>query len=155
MRHRSLTNSRPAKNLEFRETYMQHEFEDELLPYFPLFGHRTVKVPGYDAEFMMHNGLYPLEPHHAFGGRKGRWDRDWNLVAVCRPVHEWCERYKFDGRVLVLRLKLDKAEWDEADAHACLGMYPLGDIFKQQCEFPFAESIRVELCRQVEAGAIP
>lgn len=142
MKRRSATNSRPAEDLAFRETYMQHEFEDELLPYFPLFGVRTVKVPGYAPELMMHNGIYPLECHHAFGGRLGRWDRGWNLLAVCRTVHEFCERYKTDGRVLAIRRKLDKGEWDDAGAIACLGMSPMGWLHGVTCSLPFAETIR-------------
>lgn len=127
---------------------MQHEFEDELLPYFPLACWRTVKVPGYEPELMMHNGLYPLECHHAWGGRRGRFDRDWNLLAVCRPVHEFCERYKTSGRVLALRRKLDKGEHDEDDAYKCLGMYPLGWLHGVTCEFPFAEAIRQTLVKE-------
>lgn len=148
MKRRSPTNSRPAEDLEFRETYMQHEFEDELLPYFPIYGRGTVMLPGQDIEFKMHGGLYPLECHHAFGGRMGRWDREWNLLAVCRTVHDWCERFKTDGRVLAIRRKLDNGEWDEEDAFRCLGMLPLGWIQGQVCEHKFAESIRREIIRK-------
>lgn len=88
MRRRSLTNSRPAEDLEFRETYMQHEYEDELLPYFPIAGINEVMVPGYEYTLRMHNGLYPLECHHAFGGRLGRWVSNRGLVACCEDERD-------------------------------------------------------------------
>lgn len=120
---------------------------DELLPYFPTYGDGLARIPGYEQPLPMFDTA-SRDPHHIFGGRMGRWDRIWNLAAVSRPTHEFCERFKTDGRVIALRMKLDKREWNEADAYACLKMHPLGWIQGQSCEHQFAENIRVEIVRR-------
>lgn len=153
MRRRSLKNSHPERNESFRDAYMGSHFYDELLPYFPCNGCGMALVPGYDKALPQH-GTDAVEAHHSWGGRKGRWDKAWNLIAVCRPVHEFVERHKTDGRVLGLRLKIDQGIWDEADAFRSLGMYPLGWLSGVVCAHSFAEAIRQELVRQSAAGEI-
>lgn len=153
MRRRSPTNSNPARDEDVRAAYMESHYYDELLPYFPTNGCGMVTVPGHPKPLSMH-GTDASECHHAFGGRTGRWDKPWNLVAVCRPCHEWLEANKTMGRVLAIRLKLDQGLWDEADAHDALGFYPLGWIQGFTCRLPWVEAIRAEIVRQVEAGAI-
>lgn len=156
MRRRSRTNSRPQEDLGLRETYMEHVFDDELLPYFPLDGIHTVKVPGHDYPLRMHHGAYPLECHHLWGRAlgNGRWDRVWNLVGICRPVHEFCHRYRVDGIVLCLRRKFDAGEWRFDEAKECLGFDPHGWLEARACQFGWAERIRGVLINEIAKGEV-
>ena len=154
MKHRSNTNSRPAEDLDYRREYSDSHWYDELLPYFPTQGCGMVRVPGWPKALPMH-GTDADHVHHIFGGRLGRWDRPWNIVKVCsKPVHEWLEDFKTDGRVIGLRFMLDKGRWNEEDCFRCLGRYQLGWIQGVRCEFPFAEAIRMEIVRQIQTGGI-
>ncbi len=154
MRHRSKTNSQHEEDPALIAHLKATVFYDELLAYFPIAEIGNVKVPGWSQTLSMH-GTDARDPHHIWGGTKGRFDRLWNVVMVCRPCHDFCETWKTDGRVIAMRRKLDAGLWDECDAYRCLGMKPLGWISGVRCEHNFAERIRVEIVRQVEAGELP
>lgn len=148
MKRVSTENSRPAEDWEVWSEYLNRpdKQDDELLKYFPAWDRGWVSVTIPPVTTHMHVETMSEETHHIFGGRMGRWDREWNMVRVCKLVHRWCERYKTDGRILALHHKLLKNEWDEADAFKCLGMYPLGWASCQTPEHawvvPYWEAIR-------------
>lgn len=68
-----------------------------------------------------------LEPHHLFGGCH-RWDIVTNIVAVCRPVHDWCHRNRQCATILAIWVKLEKGEFDRDLLRECMGKDPLGEI---------------------------
>lgn len=69
------------------------------------------------------------DPHHINGGRGGRWDFVSNLLAVSRDAHEWVERYKTDGRILALWIKLQKGEFDAAEWKLASGKFVEGFLW--------------------------
>lgn len=117
----------PVEDLDLRYGY-KHEREEEcceLIHYFPRASQNEVYIHDGNMRTLMNVAAYGEEIHHIFSQRE-RWDRTWNLVYICKRVHQWCERYKNPGRVLAIYHKLKVGEWDEDNAHACLGFWPLG-----------------------------
>ncbi len=116
MRYRSKTNSRKWEDLRFRADYLdQNRERDELLHLFPNYGAEAIVQIGNVVHSMSLRYTQGLEPHHIAGGANGarRWDVATNLVAVSNTVHRWCEKYRPEGMVLCISVKMDKGEWDE------------------------------------------
>lgn len=123
MRHRSKTNSRPAEDLEVRRRYRAENPDCELFIWFcEYFEDRD----GHD-------------PHHIFGGTSGRHDFVSNLVTVSRSAHEWCERWKFDGRVICLWIKHVKNELDPDEVRRASGSYLAGWLTKKEATHDFVQ----------------
>lgn len=158
MRRKGLANHHPETDAAAVQAYRDSVFYDELLPYFPVCGLGRSMLPrktiGDDWPSFSTHGTDAFHIHHIWATGRQRWDRRWNLVHICKPVHDWCHSHPIDGRVIAMRRKLDAGQWDEADAFACLGMKPLGWIQGVKCQWNFAELIRREIVRQVEAGEI-
>ena len=93
LRHRSKTNSNYHEDLGLRADYMAAHPLCELSDLLGMGRH-----------------VGATDPHHLFGGNKGRWDLWSNLMALSRPAHLWCEQYKTDGRVLAVYVKLVKKQ---------------------------------------------
>lgn len=58
------------------------------------------------------------ELHHIMGSRKGRADMVTNLIMLSKPAHDWCHKFRTEGNVLCLWVKLAKGElsWSEFEA---------------------------------------
>lgn len=94
MRRRSLTNSRPCEDIPLRREYMD--------------AHPVCE----SCRLFRRQPNAACDPHHAFGGRRGRRDGVGNLLAMCRECHEWMEQNKNDGRLVFLLLKDRNGELD-------------------------------------------
>ena len=98
LKPRSKTNSRPWENLGLRRQYMDENPICEL------------------SEILGYGRREPAcDPHHLFGGSRGRVDCVSNLLAVSRKAHLWAEQYKTDGRVIGVWVKLVRKQELRAD----------------------------------------
>lgn len=105
----------------------------ELAPLFPL----ARRIPGRWREVILPHEfgepqlvVFPAvatDPHHILGGVHGcrRWDLVTHILNSSRPLHNWVERYVWDGIVLCLYVKMKKNELDAAKLGAIL--HPNGD----------------------------
>jgi hypothetical protein len=87
---------------------------------------------------------------HGHGGNR-RWDRTWNLIALSWYTHTFCHAYPVDGLAMCLYAKIQKNEWDAAEARETLGMNLVGYLYGKSCEHDFAETIRMDL---IDVGVI-
>lgn len=62
-----------------------------------------------------------VEADHIWGGNGGRWDVVSNLIASCRPCHEWKTRNETMGRIAAYWVKLKSAEVNEDEFRAISG----------------------------------
>lgn len=124
LRRVSKTNSRHWQDETFRREYLAAQTGCELIHLFP--GRPEVaEIPdGKAISYMVRNLMPASDPHHLCGGANGsrRWDVLTNLVGVCRPVHEWVERYRPEGMVLCIKAKMKKGEYDEDVMKMVLGL---------------------------------
>jgi hypothetical protein len=157
VRRKSLTNSNPAEDLELRHLYRDANPYDEIARYFQKWDTRGyVSVPHPGVVTHMHGyDTTATEVHHIFGGFGGnrRWDRTWNLIHLHQDTHRFVERYHADGIALCLLRKLEKSEYDDAEAFRVLGKSPLGWLDGQRCEHAFAESVRLRVLAFAGRGA--
>lgn len=88
-----------------------------------------------------------LEPHHIFGGPH-RWDIVTNLLAVCRPVHDWCHRERQSATILGIWVKQSKDEFDRELVRECMGFDPIGVIEYYDVE-PWVDEVRMVIFERV------
>jgi hypothetical protein len=104
-----MTNSNRWENLELRRRYLREHPWDEVAPYFPQRDGNHCKIPTHTGGIWISaNHSTACDPHHITGGLLGtpRWDLQTNLIALCRPVHEWAEQYSADGLCFCCYAKL-------------------------------------------------
>ena len=142
MKRRSKTNSRRHENLALREYYRQKNVWNELKD----------RIPG------IYGTSFAEEIHHIAKGSGGtsRWDVVTNLISLSRESHAWCERYKWDGMILCLAVKLNKSEYDPVVFRETVlgltrpGASVAGYLMRKPCEFPWVEPIKKKVCEQIE-----
>jgi hypothetical protein len=84
-----------------------------------------------------------LEPHHIFGGCH-RWDLESNIVAVCRPVHDWAHKNRQSATVVSIWLKLKQGVFDRELIRECMGFDPIGVIAAYKLE-EWTERMRMDV----------
>lgn len=88
-----------------------------------------------------------VEPHHIFRGIH-RWDIEPNVIAVCRPVHDYLtdKRYSMNANVLAVWCKIEKGEWDVELMKKCFGgMCPMAAMERWTLTEKWAIELRNEL----------
>lgn len=147
MRHRSKTNSRPHEDLIFREEYRDANPFCEIARLFPEWDRGWTKIPGSPNDTIVRALDTPTTQIHHIGWGGQRWDTKWNLIALGGWSHDFCHKNKWDGLALCLKAKIDKGEWNAADAMIRLGYDLMGKLYYQPCKYEFAETIRKELMK--------
>jgi hypothetical protein len=100
------------------------------------------------------------ETHHIWGGTSGRTDLKSNLIRLSKPAHDWCERFKFDGRIVCLWVKAEKGELDPAEVRVASGFHLWGWLRKDTPKHPWVENLLFDLCageefwQAAEAGTL-
>lgn len=129
MRRRSGTNSRPLENIPLRRAYLVDHPWCEFKTWFP----------------QHFNDPDAIEVHHVHSARS-RADLITNFIAISRDAHEWVERYKTDGRVLAVLIKVYKSEFDPDEFKAASGMYIAGFAARAECSHdwvrPYLDELR-------------
>lgn len=116
----------PVQDPSVREAYRDTHGGCELIGYFPREDQRRHYVQIRGVRHSVPASAYGQHIHHAFAMGRQRWDREWNLLHISRVIHDWCHVYPVAGRILALYHKVHVGEWDDENAHACLGFWPLG-----------------------------
>lgn len=100
------------------------------------------------------------ETHHIWGGTSGRHDLESNLIRLCKASHDWCERFKTDGRILCLWVKAEKGELDplevvEASGFRLWGWLSEEDVTHEWVKpFLFDLMVGEEFWQAAEAGTL-
>lgn len=133
------------ENLKLRREYMEANPWCELSYLFPRVGGKFVSVPG--CGHVIRTDQPACDPHHIVSGilATPRWDLTTNLVALCRPVHEFCETYTSDGIALSLYWKHMKREMDLPKLDEITHVSVKGWLENQTLKFAFAEDCRRKL----------
>lgn len=147
MRRVSKTNSRPWENKSLHEEYRQANPYDEIARYFPEWDRGETRIPGASAMIVSALWTPRTQLHHLAWGHGGnrRWDRVWNLVSVGDATHLFLHANPVDMLALCLHAKIQKGDWDAAEARATLGLNLIGYLYGKSCNFDFAEEIRRNL----------
>jgi len=85
------------------------------------------------------------ETHHIWGGTSGRTDLKSNLIRLSKPAHDWCERFKFDGRIVCLWVKAEKGELDPAEVRVASGFHLWGWLGKDEVKHSWVHRLRIDL----------
>lgn len=109
MRYRSRTNSNRETNIDLRHQYANaHPFCERC----------RVLMPGRPV---------PMDDVHHIFSSGGRHDLVGNIVSTCRLCHqEFFERFKTEGRIWALWLKMKKSELSLADVQQASGFHLAG-----------------------------
>jgi len=79
------------------------------------------------------------DQHHIFGGTSGRHDFVTNMVTASRTAHEWCERWKTDGRILCIWIKHVKGELDLDEFKKASGSFLCGWLLRAKVTHDFVK----------------
>ena len=151
LRRVSKKNSRKHVDETLRRQYMNHNPLCELAMCFPTcLGKPLVPVPGNQYQPIVQE-LISEDPHHIVSGigQTPRWDITTNLIALCRPVHEFCETFNAEGIVLCLWRKLKKQELDLPRLCKITRVNIVGWLECQKMKFDFCEQIRGKLLESI------
>jgi hypothetical protein len=125
-----VTNSRPHEDIEYRRQYMARNPLCELFPI-------LARCMDNGIIFLIENGVSvrtsrgkelsaisskvrnidellrmpSTDPHHMATGTP-RWDTPFNLIALCRQIHELVERRPVEGMIWCLYAKMIKSKFD-------------------------------------------
>lgn len=84
-------------------------------------------TPGYNSDHFYQPGE---QTHHLHRGCH-RWDYDWNIIRVCRWVHEWIHASVDNenaARVLAIRDKIRTGSWNGDQAFELTGFDIIGQL---------------------------
>jgi hypothetical protein len=84
-----------------------------------------------------------VEPHHIFRGIH-RWDILPNVIAVCRPTHDYLtdKPYSMNGNVLAMWVKQEKGELDVDLMRECFGQCPMAMMERWVLTEQWAKDLR-------------
>ena len=145
LRRRSRTNSKKHVDESLRRQYMSDNPTCELIAMFP-----PDNLPVLDGLPRI-QPRWACDPHHICSGigQTPRWDITTNLIALCRPVHDFCETFNAEGIVLCLWQKLQKQELDLPRLCKITRVNITGWLECQKMKFDFCEQIRGKLLESI------
>lgn len=140
LNRRSKTNSRPHEDVELRRRYMEENPECELTPILMGCG---LASWGVHSKAWGDVGFAILDPNHIFsmGSRPDVWS---NLIALCRPVHDWFHANLVEGRICCLWRKVFNPRFDVAEISEAAGQSVLGWLENHPVEEAFVDQLRRE-----------